>query len=92
MFANLLAISLKWFVTKNWRSEIAKRYSWRYGVRAVCPPIFPAYIYYVYHIDIIYKKYVLTEINRKLKFSSLRMKLILMELRTIYGIYRVNTR
>ena len=62
------------------------------GVHAVCPPIFPAYIYYVYHIDIIYKKYVLTEINWKLKFSSFRMKLILMELRTIYGIYRVSTR
>ena len=62
------------------------------GVHAVYRPIFPAYIYYVYHIDIIYKKYVLTEINRKLKFSSFRMKLILMELRNIYGIYRVNTR
>ena len=62
------------------------------GFHAVYRPIFPAYIYYVYHIDIIYKKYVLTEINRKLKFSSFRMKLILMELRNIYGIYRVNTR
>ena len=53
------------------------------GVHAVWSPIFPAHIYCVYHIDIICKKHVRTEMNRKLKFSSIKMKLILMELRTI---------